>query len=156
MSAKVDYAVRALTELAATPDDGFAKGEAIARRQGIPLHFMENILSDLKRAGIVGTQRGGEGGYRLAVDPGTVSIADVIRLVEGPLADVHGIAPEDLKYKGVGAATIRDVWVAARASLRSVLEEVTVADLLRGTLPTAARRLLAKPEAYERRRMRRG
>lgn len=149
VSAKVDYAVRALSELAAG-GDGPLKGDVIATRQGIPRNFMENILSDLRRGGIVRSQRGSVGGYWLAVPPDTVTIADVVRIVEGPLADVRGEPLEDLDYPGP-ASGLRDVWVATRASLRRVLEEVTIADVASGRLPPIVSELTQLSGAWERR-----
>lgn len=149
VSAKVDYAVRALVELAAA-GDGPVKGDAIAERQGVPVSFLENILSDLRRAGIVRSQRGSVGGYWLAVPPDTVTIADIIRTMEGPLAEVRGEALEDLDYPGPAAA-LRDVWVATRASLRRVLEEVTIADIASGALPPVVGELTTLAGAWERR-----
>lgn len=154
VSAKVDYAVRALAELAAAGQGsgkGPIKGDVIARRQGVPLNFLENILSDLRRAGIVASQRGSEGGYWLAAPPETLTIADVIRKVEGPLADVRGEALEDLDYTGPAEA-LRAVWVATRASLRTVLEEVTIADVASGNLPPVVAELTNLAGAWERRR----
>ena len=149
VSAKVDYAVRALAELAAA-GEGPVKGEAIAAAQDIPLHFTENILSDLRRAGIVSSQRGAEGGYWLRVPADRVTIADVVRHVEGALADVRGQPPEDVGYRGAAAA-LQDVWIATRATLRSVLEAVTIADVARGDLPEVVRRLASDPDARSRR-----
>jgi Rrf2 family protein len=149
VTAKVDYAVRALVELAVA-DGATVKGDRLATAQGIPLKFLENILAELRRAGIVGSQRGAEGGYRLARAADAVSVADVIRAVEGPLADVHGTPPEDLQPPGA-AAPLREVWLATRAALRSVLEEVTVADIARAELPPVVDSLLADPEAWARR-----
>ncbi len=149
VSAKVDYAVRALTELAAA-GDGPVKGQDIAVRQGVSVNFLENILSDLRRAGIVSSQRGSVGGYWLAVPADTITIADVIRTVEGPLADVRGEALEDLDYAGPAEA-LREVWVATRASLRSVLEAVTIADVAKGELPSVVRRLTRSADAWVRR-----
>ena len=146
VSAKVDYAVRALTELAAA-GDGPVKGHDIAARQGVSVHFLENILSDLRRAGFVGSQRGSVGGYWLAVPADGITIADVIRTVEGPLADVRGEALEDLDYAGPAEA-LRDVWVATRASLRSVLEAVTIADVANADLPSVVRRLTRSSDAW--------
>ena len=148
VTAKVDYAVRALVELAA--DGGTVKGERIAQAQSIPLKFLENILSELRRAGIVGSQRGAEGGYRLSRPAAEVSVADVIRAVEGPLADVHGTPPEDLQPPGA-AAPVREVWLATRAALRSVLEVVTIDDIATGSLPATVTDLLADPAAWARR-----
>jgi len=149
VSAKVDYAMRALSELAAS-GEGPVKGDVIASRQGIPLNFLENILGDLRRARIVGSQRGSVGGYWLAVPADTVTIADVIRTVEGPLADVRGEALEDLAYPGP-ASGLRDVWVATRASLRMVLEEVTIADVASGRLPPVVSELTKLSGAWQRR-----
>ena len=150
VSAKVDYAVRALAELAAAAGTGPVKGEAIAAAQDIPLKFTENILSELRRAGIVGSQRGAVGGYWLTVPAENVTIADVIRYVEGPLADVRGEPPEEVEYRGAATA-LQDVWIATRATLRSVLEAVTIADVAGGQLPETVRRLSADPDARSRR-----
>ena len=150
VSARVDYAVRALAELAAA-GQGPVKGDAIAARQGIPVNFLENILGDLRRAGIVASQRGAVGGYWLAVRPDRVTVADVIRTVEGPLADVRGEALEDLDYPGP-AESLRAVWVATRASLRAVLEHVTIADVAGNDLPDAVQQLTQSTDAWHRRR----
>jgi Rrf2 family protein len=149
VSAKVDYAVRAAVELASA-GEGPTKGDRIAEAQDIPLKFLENILSELRRAGIVGSQRGAEGGYWLAKRPDQVSIADIIRAVEGPLADVHGTPPEKLRLKG-SAKPLKDVWVAARAGLRSVLEEVTLEDIVAGELPDVVADMTAAKGAWSRR-----
>ena len=149
ITAKVDYAVRAMAEMAAAPE-GPMKGDTLARRQSVPPKFLENILADLRRAGLVRSQRGSEGGYWLAQPAASVTVADVIRAVEGPLADVHGVPPESVEYAGA-ASHLRDIWIATRAALRTVLEEVTVADVVDGTLPEAARRLLDEPGAWTRR-----
>ncbi len=150
VSAKVDYAVRAAVELVGTSATAPRKGEDIAGAQNIPFKFLEGILAELRRDGMVGSQRGAEGGYWLARSPQSVSIADVIRAVEGPLADVHGTAPELLDLPG-RAAPLRQVWVAARASLRAVLEAVTLADVAAGRLPPVVGRLVEDPEAWARR-----
>ena len=150
VSAKVDYAVRALAELAAAEGSGPVKGEAIAAAQGIPLKFTENILSDLRRAGVVGSQRGAVGGYWLRMPAADITVADVVRQVEGPLADVRGVPPEDVVYEGPAAA-LQDVWIAARATLRSVLETVTIADIAAGEMPDVVRSLAARPGARARR-----
>jgi len=149
ISAKSDYAVRAATELAAA-DGGPVKGEALATAQSIPQKFLENILSDLRQAGIVRSQRGAEGGYWLAQPAEEISLADVIRAVEGPLASVRGEAPEDVEYPGA-AAHLQDIWIAVRASVRSVVENVTLADLASGELPPEIKRLGDDPEAWVRR-----
>jgi len=147
-TAKADYAVRAAVELAAAGD--LVTAEQLAQAQGIPLNFLENILGDLRRAGIVGSRRGQQGGYSLARPANEISLADVIRGVEGPLANVRGQAPEELRYDG-SAQPLRDVWVALRASVRSVLEQVTLADVAAGTLPDHVRDLLRDADAWVRR-----
>src|SRR5947208_1504980 len=146
VSAKADYALRAVIELAASAD-GPVKGERIAQAQEIPLKFLENILSDLRHAGIVRSQRGVDGGYWLARAADQVPLAEVIRAVEGPLANVRGVRPDELDYQG-SARPLRDVWIAVRARLRSVLEHVTVADLARGELSFEIAELIRDPEAW--------
>jgi len=126
------------------------KGERIAANQHMPVNFLENILGELRRAGMVSSQRGADGGYRLAVAPSAISVADVIRAVEGPLADVRGEPPEDLAYPGPAAA-LQQVWVATRANLRAVLEVVTVADIAAGAIPEAVMQLTRQPGAWTRR-----
>jgi Rrf2 family protein len=151
ITAKADYAVRAAAELAAAADGGRpVKGETIARNQGIPQKFLENILSDMRQAGLVKSQRGVDGGYRLAKPPADVTVADVIRAVEGPLASVRGEAPEDVEYGGA-ATPLQDVWIAVRASLRSVVEHVTLADLATGAVPAQVADLAGDPDARLRR-----
>jgi Rrf2 family protein len=147
ISAKADYAVRALAELAASDGDKPVKGEILADSQGIPLNFLENILRELRHAGIVRTQRGAEGGYLLARPAADVNLAEVLRAVEGPLAAVQGTRPDQLEYDGA-AASLVDVWIAVRANLRAVLEKVTLADLARGSLPASVRRLADNPDAW--------
>jgi Rrf2 family protein len=150
VSAKVDYAVRAAIELAAAEGEGPVKGERIAAAQKIPLRFLENILLELRHAGLVQSQRGVEGGYWLARPAAEITLADVIRAVEGPLANVRGEPPERMTYAG-SAESLLDVWIAVRASLRSVLERVTLADLASGELPAEIRELTADPDAWVRR-----
>lgn len=133
ISAKADYAVRAAVELAGAGEDP-VKGEKLSQAQDIPLQFLEHILLELKHARLVRARRGARGGYWLAKDPAEITLADVIRAVEGPLANIQDLAPESTKYSG-DAERLRDVWIAVRASLRRVLEEVTVADLRDGTIP---------------------
>ena len=147
-TAKADYAVRAAVELAAAGE--LVTAEHIAQAQGIPVNFLENILRDLRRGGIVDSRRGQQGGYTLARPAAEISLADVIRAVEGPLANVRGHPPEDLEYDG-SAAKLRDVWVALRASVRSVLERVTLADLARGELPPEIALLTSDADAWVRR-----
>ena len=149
VTAKADYAVRAVLELA-TVDEGLVKGERIARSQSIPLKFLENILIDLRHAGIVRSQRGAEGGYWLARSPDSIYVGEVIRAVDGPLASVRGEAPEELDYDGA-AEHLQTVWIAVRASIRSVVDELTLADVVAGRLPTRLRRLLDAPDAWSRR-----
>ena len=153
ISAKVDYAVRACVELAVRSPrraDGATKGEQLGEAQGIPTKYLENILSELRRSGIVGSQRGADGGYWLARPAAEISVADVIRAVEGPLADVRGEAPEQLDYAGP-AKPLERVWLATRASLRSVLEQVTLDDIANDRLPGSIDDLLEDPAAWARR-----
>jgi Rrf2 family protein len=149
VTAKVDYAVRALLELAAA-NDGPVKGERIAQAQEIPLKFLENILIDLRHANIVRAQRGADGGYWLARPASEVTLGEIIRAVEGPLASVRGEPPEDVNYTGA-AENLRTVWVAVRASLRAVVDELTLADVVADRLPTRIRRLTEAPDAWSRR-----
>jgi Rrf2 family protein len=153
ITAKVDYAVRAAAELGLRSPNrsaGPTKGNAVGESQSIPTKYLENILSELRRAGIVGSQRGSEGGYWLAREPDRVSVADIIRAVEGPLADVRGSAPEDLEYVGP-AEPLERVWLATRASVRNVLETVTIAHMISGELPPQVEELLSSPGAHARR-----
>src|SRR5256885_16356245 len=122
LSAKADYALRASLELASA-GEGHVKAETLARAQAIPLRFLEQILLELKHAGLVASQRGAEGGYWLAKSPHEISLADVIRAVEGPLANVRGVRPEEPEYAGAATA-LREVLVALRASIRARLEDV--------------------------------
>ena len=151
ISAKADYAVRAAIELSAAGPERPTKGEAIARAQDIPLKFLENILADLRHAGLVTSRRGAEGGYRLARPPEEITVADIIRAVEGPLASVRGGRPEDVEYAGT-AEPLQRVWIAVRASLRSVVERVTLADLADGRLSKDIESLAKDPEAWVTRR----
>jgi Rrf2 family protein len=149
ISAKADYAVRAAAELAAAESDGKpVKGEQLSRAQGIPQKFLENILADLRNAGLVRTRRGVAGGYALTRAPAEISVAEVLRAVEGPLAAVQGSRPEGLHYQGA-AARLPEVWVALRANLRAVLERVTLADLAAGTLPESVAVLTTTADAWE-------
>jgi Rrf2 family protein len=133
ITAKADYAVRAAVEMAAAGDQP-VKGERLAEAQDIPLQFLEHILLELKHARLVRSRRGARGGYWLAQPPEEITLASVIRAVEGPLANIQDQAPEQTQYAG-NAERLRDVWVAVRASLRRVLERVTVADLRDGKIP---------------------
>lgn len=135
ISAKTDYAIRAVVEMAAAGADGqLVKAEAVADAQHIPLRFLLSILNELRHAGIVDSRRGAEGGYRLAKPAYAIAIADVIRAIDGPLANVAGTRPDALELTG-SAAPLRDVWVSLRSSIREVLEHVTVADVVNGDLP---------------------
>jgi Rrf2 family protein len=147
VSAKVDYALRASAELAAEAGQGPVKGDRIAQAQKIPFKFLENILLDLKHAGLVQSQRGAEGGYWLAKPPEEITLADVIRAVEGPIANVRGERPEQVEYAGA-AEPLRDVWIAVRGNLRSVLETTTLADVAAGRLPDEVTRIAADPDAW--------
>jgi Rrf2 family protein len=133
ISAKADYAVRAAVEMAAAGDEP-VKGEKLAEAQGIPLQFLEHILLELKHARLVRARRGARGGYWLAQPPEEITLANVIRAVEGPLANIQDQAPEQTQYPG-NAEQLSEVWIAVRASLRRVLEHVTIADLRDGKIP---------------------
>ena len=139
--------MRALLALASKPDATPVRAEDLARSQELPVKFVENILVELRRAGIVTSQRGGGGGYRLARPAAAITPADVIRALDGPLADVRGLRPEAATYEG-SAEHLRDVWVAARASLRAVLEGVTLADVVAGTLPPEVLALTTDPDSW--------
>jgi Rrf2 family protein len=147
ISAKADYAVRAAVELAAASDEKPVKAERIATAQGIPLNFLENILGELRHSGIVRSHRGAEGGFRLARPADQITIADIIRAVEGPLASVRGGPPEQATYPGAAEALPR-VWIAVRSNLRKVVEHVTVADVAAGQLPKSIEKLAEDPESW--------
>ena len=149
ISAKADYAVRAAAELAAAAPGGRpVKGEQLASAQGIPQKFLENILSDLRTTGLVLSRRGADGGYSLTRAPAEISVAEVLRAVEGPLAAVQGTRPEGLHYRGA-ATRLPEVWVALRANLRAVLERVTLADLASGELPDSVVALTTDSDAWQ-------
>jgi Rrf2 family protein len=155
ITAKVDYAVRAVAELAAAQAEGGdrrtpMKGEGIASAQGIPPRFLESILAELRRSGIIGSQRGSDGGYWLARPAAEISVADVIRAVEGPLADDHGAPPDEVAYGGA-ATELQRVWIATRVALREVLETTSVGDIAQGTLPPSVAALAARPDGWARR-----
>ena len=147
VSAKVDYALRAAVELAALEGEWPVKGERLAGGQAIPMRFMENILGELRQAGIVASKRGAEGGYMLARPPAEIALADVIRAVDGPLANIGGLRPDQLSYEG-SAEGMKDVWIAVRSSLRSVLEHTTLADVANGALPDAVTAATGDPDAW--------
>jgi len=146
VSAKADYAIRAAVERAAA-GDGPVKGDRVAQAQEIPPNFLENIFGDLRNAGLVASRRGADGGYWLARPADEISLADVIRAVDGPLANVRGVRSEQVSYQG-SAEQLRAVWVAVRASLRAVLEQVTLADVVTGELPENVRALAEDPDAW--------
>ena len=150
VSAAVDYAVRAAVVLAVEPAGSWVKGDAIAAGQGMSFRYAEQLLAELRRAGLVESQRGAEGGYRLSRPAGEIVVADIVRAVDGPLGAVRGEAPEDVDYPAP-AGPVRELWVATRSALRTVLERVTLADLAAGTLPEAVAALLRDPAAWERR-----
>jgi Rrf2 family protein len=146
ISAKSDYAVRAAAELAAVAPGTLVKGEELARVQGIPLEFLENILRELRVAGIVVAQRGIDGGYGLARPAEDITVAEVLEAVEGPLAGVQRTPLEDLAYRGA-AARLADVWIAMRAGMHAVIGSVTLADLAAGDLPDSVRAVIPIAEA---------
>lgn len=148
VSAKADYGIRALIELAALEEESDApvKRDQIGAGQDIPVAFLENILLELKRAGLVRSVRGQQGGFRLARPAAEIRLAEIIRALDGPLASVRGARPEEFAYAG-RAQPLRDVWIAVRVNLRAVLEEITLADLLAGELPASIRSLVGAPEA---------
>jgi Rrf2 family protein len=148
VTAKADYAVRAAVELAAGDQQSPRKVDEVAQAQGIPLSFLENILTQLRSAGVVRSQRGPDGGYWLAHPADQVTLAKVIRAVEGPLVGVRGQRPEEIEYVG-SAQALQEVWIALRANLRAVLECVTVADVAAGKLPEAVQALTRDQDAWQ-------
>jgi Rrf2 family protein len=148
VSAKADYAVRAMVELAAADEGEPVKGEQIADAQGIPLRFLENILAELRHQGLVQSRRGAEGGYWLTRAPDEITLAEVMRAVEGPLASVRGERPEEMSYQG-DAAPLQRVWVALRSNIRAVLERVTLADVVADELPAQVIELTERPDVWE-------
>ncbi|HEV2426963.1 MAG TPA: Rrf2 family transcriptional regulator [Acidimicrobiales bacterium] len=148
--AKAEYALRALLTLAAS--DRSMSAENLAQDQDLPAKFLGAILSDLRRGGLVTSQRGPEGGFRLARDPDEIAVADVLRVVSGPMAGVRGMRPETLHYEGE-AAHLRDVWIAVRGTLREVLEHVTLGEVLRGELPRQVTRFTEDPDAWVTRKL---
>lgn len=146
ISAKADYAVRAALELAAAGDQPMT-AEAVAARQEIPLQFLQKILHELQRARLVTSQRGRDGGHRLARPPAEISVADVLRAIEGPLAEVRGSPPESVRYSGP-AEPLQEVWIALRTNIRAVLEGVTLADVSRGRISRKIAALARDPESW--------
>jgi Rrf2 family protein len=149
VSARSDYAVRALIEVAGRPGEPVT-AEQVSKAQDIPLKFLLGILGDLRRAGLVRSQRGPSGGYLMDLEPADITVADIMRAVDGPLASVQGSRPESMSYSG-SAARLQEVWIALRASLRTVLEAVTLADLVAGKLPPVIDELTRDAEAWSRR-----
>ncbi|CAM5607822.1 RrF2 family transcriptional regulator [Streptomyces fumanus] len=147
ISARADYAVRAALQLAASGHDGPVKAEAIAEAQDIPHKFLEGILNDMRRGGLVVSQRGGNGGYRLARPAESVSIADVIRVVDGPLVSVRGVRPPELSYAGP-AESLLPLWIALRSNVREILEGVSLADVAAARLPAGVMALTDVPGAW--------
>jgi len=146
ISAKVDYGMRALLTLAERDESSTA--ESLAKAQGLPTKFLGAILNDLRRAGLVTSQRGGDRGYRLARPASKITVADVMRSLDGPLAEVRGLRPEMAVYQGA-AEHLQEVWVAVRAGLRAVLERVTLDDVVKGKLPASVAKMTADPDAWE-------
>jgi Rrf2 family protein len=146
ISAKADYAVRAMLELA-MHGPGLVKSELLISHQGMPRKFVEAILSELRRADLVRSHRGADGGYTLALPPSKITLGAIIRAVDGPLAEIRGLRPNETSYLGA-AQHLPDVWVAVRASLRQVLDETTIAQVLTGDLPAHVRRMVDSPDAW--------
>ncbi|MBS45266.1 MAG: transcriptional regulator [Nocardioides sp.] len=148
VSAKSDYALRALIEMATRVDGRAVSAEELGRSQDIPHGFLQAILADMRRAGIVRSQRGQSGGWRLAREAGSVSVADVIRAVDGPLVSVYGLRPEEVSYNDT-ADVLQHVWIAARSSLREVFERVTIQALADHELPAEVTRRTADEDAWQ-------
>jgi Rrf2 family protein len=147
ISARADYALRAMCVLADADEDAVVKAAVIAQAQAVPRTFLDQILAELRRAGLVESRRGPDGGHRLARPPFSITVADVVRVVDGPLALVHGERPEALLY-AAPAEHLRDVWVAVRASLRQVLERTTLEQVVQGRLPRQVATLSADPRSW--------
>ena len=145
VSAKADYAVRACVELAAGYESGPMKGDRIATAQDIPVRFLENILGDLRHHGLIESRRGAEGGYWLSRSPEEITIGEVMRAAEGPLANVRGESPDELEYKG-SAQPLRDVWMALRNNVRGILDDVTLADVIADRIPSGVKEMGKKPD----------
>ena len=147
ISARGDYAVRAALSLAAA-HPALMSAQAIAAEQDMPRKFLEAVLADLRRAGIVRAQRGAEGGYTLAQPPRDVTVGAILRAVDGPLAGVRGLRPEETSYQGA-ADNLPDLWVAVRAAVRDVVDEVSLAELVSGRMPAHVRKLTTRPDAWQ-------
>jgi Rrf2 family protein len=148
VSAKADYAVRAMIELVASSEDAPVKGERVSHSQDIPLRFLENILSELRHAGLVQSRRGTDGGYWLAKPADAINIADIIRAVDGPLATVRGEPADELDYTA-DAKPLQEVWIALRAHIREILEAVTLAHVVGGQLPEPVRNIASQPDVWQ-------
>ena len=146
VSAKTDYAVRAMIELAGATEERPVPGEQIAGAQEIPLRFLDPILTELRFAGLVQRRLGADGGYWLARPPDELTLAEIISELDGPLASVRGEPPEELTFPG-DAKPLREVWIALGANMREVLDSVTIADLVGGQLPEPVRRIVSDPES---------
>ena len=152
ISAKVDYALQAVVEIAvATKKDSLISTEEIASRRDIPEKFLEGILTLLRKSGVINSYRGPSGGYELAKKPQDIAVADIIRIIDGPLAAVRGFAPEEIEYAGP-VKHVADVWIATRASLRNVLENISMADILSGDFDVSVSKLLNEKDARKRRK----
>lgn len=147
VSAKSDYALRALIALCAEKDGAAVTAEELSKRQDIPHGFLQSILADLRRAGVVVSQRGQSGGWRLARPAEEVTVADVIRAVDGPLVSVYGLRPEAVTYNDT-AEVLQPMWIAARSALREVFESVTIDDLVAGRLPERVQARTEDDEAW--------
>lgn len=147
VSARSDYALRALLTIAGRSEESPISAEAVGAAEQIPHPFLQAILADLRRAGIVHSQRGPGGGWRLAREPGTISVADVLRAVDGPLVSIQGVRPEAIEYSPA-AASLQLVWIAVRGSLREVLESITLAELVNGRLPASLARHVEDDDAW--------
>jgi Rrf2 family protein len=147
VSARGDYAVRAALGLAAAYP-GTLSAQALADEQAMPRKFLEAVLSDLRRAGLVRGRRGADGGYVLTRPPDEIGIGAVLRAVDGPLAGVRGVRPEDARYDGT-AVHLQQLWIAVRAAVRGVVDEVSLDDVAKGRLPARVRRLASAPDAWQ-------
>ena len=148
VTAKSDYALRALIEIARRTDGAPVSAEEIGRLQDIPHGFLQAILADLRRAGVLVAQRGQSGGWRMSKDPEQVTVADVIRAVDGPLVSIYGLRPEAVEYND-SAAVLQHVWIASRHALRDVLEKVTVRQLADGRLPRSVSSRTSDQDAWQ-------
>lgn len=146
VSARGDYAVRAVVALAAA-HPATVSAQTLAETQHLPHKFLEAVLGDLRRSGLVRSVRGADGGYRLAKEPADIAVGAVLRAVDGPLAGVRGQRPEDITYEGA-ATHLPELWIAVRTAVRNVLDEVSVAQVAGGRLPARVRRLVEAPDAW--------